>query len=76
MKDTFALTSEKFSADKRNFKLFSDDDFLICNRAMPGFSLAKNQWCYFDGNCIEDVEFNSRALLLADGQKRIIHSIA
>ena len=39
---------------------------------MPGFSLAKKQWCYFKVDWIEDVELNSRAfdrLLLADGQK-------
>ena len=74
MTETFAWNSEKLS----NCNDFSDDHFLICNRAMPGFSLAKKQWCYFNVDCIEDVELNSRAfdrLLLADGQKEMIRSL-
>ena len=78
MKETFAWGSERFSTENGSFGNFSDDDFLICNRTMPGFSLANKRWGYFNVDCIEDVELNSRAfdrLFLAEGQKEMIHSL-
>ena len=78
MKESFSWGSEPFRTENGHFKIFSDDDFLICNRSMPGFSLAKKRWCYFNVDCVEDVDLNSGAfdrLLLADGLKRMVLSL-
>ena len=78
MKETFELDMPTFNVEAGDHEKFSDDEFLICKGQMPGFSLNKKRWCYFDVSQVEDVEFNHKAfdrLLLPEDQKRMIHSL-
>ena len=78
MEENFSWDSKPIKTEDGDLESFSDDDFLICKSRMPGFSLTKKRWCYFEVDCIEDVELNPRAfdrLFLADGQKKTILSL-
>ena len=78
MKEDFDCDMPTFNVEAGDHEKFSDDEFLICARQMPGFSLNKKRWCYFDVSQIEDVELNREAfnrLLLPEDQKRMIHSL-
>ena len=57
---------------------FSDENYMICDRTVPGFCFATKQWLMFDAASIKDVDFNKKAfetLLLPPDQKSMIHSL-
>lgn len=35
-----------------------DDDYLLCNYLIPGFSLVDKRWCFFCVDLVKDVEYN------------------
>ena len=38
-----------------------DEDYLICNQFIPGFSLVEKRWCFFCVDLVKDVEYNMTA---------------
>ncbi|KAL2066084.1 hypothetical protein VTL71DRAFT_2155 [Oculimacula yallundae] len=55
-----------------------DDDFMICDFQIPGFSLFDKKWCFFAVDFISDVEFNDTAfqqLLLPKNHKELVHAL-
>ena len=38
-----------------------DDEYLICNYNIPGFSLVDKRWCFFCVDLVKDVEYNMTA---------------
>ena len=38
-----------------------DDDYLICNPFIPGFSLVDKRWCLFCVDLVKDIEYNMTA---------------
>lgn len=78
MNEDFSWGSDRLRTGVDGSRSFSDDELLICDRMMPGFSLSKKRWCYFRVDCIEDVELNSTAfdrLFMAEDQKMMIYSL-
>jgi hypothetical protein len=58
---------------------FQDDEFMICDYLMPGFSLVDKAWGFFNVDHIHEIEYNSaafEALMLDPEQKRMILSLA
>jgi len=56
----------------------SDEQFLICDYEVPGFSLTDKRWCWLEIDKFMPVDFNSEAfekLLLPQAQKDMIHSL-
>ncbi len=59
-------------------EIFSDDDYLICDHTVPGFSLARKRWCYFEVEFLHEASFDEgafEALLLPAEQKDMIQSL-
>lgn len=57
---------------------FTDDDFLICDSRVQGFSLSTKRWCMFYVDLVTELELNANAfdyLLLPEGQKKIVHAL-
>ena len=55
-----------------------DDDYLICDHAIPGFSLVDKRWCLFSVDLVKDVEYNMTAfesLMLDRTYKQTILSL-
>ena len=55
-----------------------DDDYLICDHVIPGFSLVDKRWCFFSVNLVKDVEYNMTAfesLMLDRMNKQMILSL-
>ncbi|KUJ11269.1 P-loop containing nucleoside triphosphate hydrolase protein [Mollisia scopiformis] len=55
-----------------------DEQLMICDHEVAGFSLAEKRWCWFDVDNIFEVEFNLTAferLLLPQEQKDMIYSL-
>ncbi|TVY82813.1 putative 26S proteasome regulatory subunit-like protein [Lachnellula suecica] len=58
--------------------MLSNEDFILCDHQVPGFSLAEKNWCWWDVDKIIDVELNTAAferLLLPQEQKDMIYSL-
>lgn len=56
----------------------TDQDIMICDFQIPGFSLIDKKWCWFSVDFIEPVAFNAQAfktLLLPKGQKDLVHAL-
>lgn len=56
----------------------SDDDLMISNDTIRGFSFVDKLWCQFKIDSIEDFKYNTgafSALLLPTDQKEMIHSL-
>ena len=56
----------------------TDQDFLLCDYKIPGFSLSDKRWCLFPVEMIDEVEFNSDAfdtLLLPPNRKMLVKSL-
>jgi SpoVK/Ycf46/Vps4 family AAA+-type ATPase len=56
----------------------SDDEFLICDNIIPGFSLSAKRWCFFQLDRIQEFKYNTdafKSLVLAKEQKSMIHSL-
>lgn len=57
---------------------WSEDNYLICDREIFGFSLTDKRWCAFNLDLIQDVEYSNsafNALLLPVQQKSTILSL-
>ena len=73
------LYTESISEWKGNGPpLLSDEQLVICDNVIPGFSLISKRWCFFEVDYIQEFEYNNRAfesLVLAQEQKSMIHSL-
>lgn len=57
---------------------FSNENYMICDRTVPGFCFTNKDWYMFDVELVEKVQFNTKAfeaLLLPPEQKSMIHSL-
>ena len=57
---------------------FQDDEFMICNYLIPGFSLVDKAWGFFNVDHIHEVDYDSAAfeiLMLDPEQKQMILSL-
>ncbi|KAK0123894.1 hypothetical protein ONS95_008886 [Cadophora gregata] len=64
--------------DEKEIDAISDDDLMICDFQVPGFSLFDKKWCFFAVDFIKDVEFNDTAfqqLLLPKNHKELAHAL-
>ncbi|KAG4415988.1 hypothetical protein IFR04_010873 [Cadophora malorum] len=64
--------------DEEEINTLSDDDLMICDFQIPGFSLFDKKWCFFAVDFIKDVEFNDTAfqqLLLPKNHKNLVHAL-
>lgn len=65
------------TADDEHLKL-ENPDYLICRHEIPGYSLSRKLWAFFDISRLEDIDYNVRAfesLVLSPEKKRLILSI-
>ena len=56
----------------------SDDDFLICDHRIPGFSLRDKCWAWFSVDFISPVEFDTdafRSLLIPENRKSLVQAM-
>jgi len=56
----------------------TDEDFMICHFAKPGFSLSEKRWCWFFIDLVTEIVFDDGAfdaLLLPTKQKRLIRAL-
>lgn len=66
-----------YTENKEHLSL-EDDDYLICQQDVPGFSLVDKKWCFFNVDLIHSVEYNLKAyesLLLDEKYKQMIFSL-
>ncbi|PVH72338.1 P-loop containing nucleoside triphosphate hydrolase protein [Cadophora sp. DSE1049] len=64
--------------DEEEIDVISDEDFMICDSQVPGFSLFDKKWCFFAVDFIKDVDFNDAAfqqLLLPKNHKEVVHAL-
>lgn len=57
---------------------FSNNELIICDNVIPGFSLSTKRWCFFELDYIQEFKYNTEAfksLVLAEEQKSMIHSL-
>jgi hypothetical protein len=87
--ETFSLSKPSYrsylSTNRQIFRTedgdhlkFQDDEFMICDYLMPGFSLVDKAWGFFNVDHIHEIEYNSaafEALMLDPEQKRMILSL-
>lgn len=60
------------------FPLLSEDDYLICDHQVAGFSLARKRWCRFEVDKLSKIEYDIgafEALLLPKEQKDMIRCL-
>lgn len=60
------------------FEDLSDDDFILSNYQVPGFSMTEKRWCWFMVDSIQDISFDDDAfdkLILPTGQKRLVRAL-
>lgn len=72
------LDLEKAPKESSGEPNFVDDDFLICDDKISGFSLSGKRWCFFEVNLLKDPIFNIEAfksLILPEDQKKMVHSL-
>ena len=75
----------EFMASKPTWKISTQEhlkmenrDLLVCTNRMPGYSMRKKQWAYFDVSRLKEIKWNTRAferLVLSADKKRFILSI-
>lgn len=56
----------------------SDEDYLVCQSHVPGFSLVFKRWGWFDVAAVRDWHYNAdafEALVLPSDKKRMIQSL-
>ena len=66
------------STETKEHQHLDDDQYLICDHGISGFSLTDKTWCFFKVELIQDVQYNSDAfdaLVLEEDQKQMIHSL-
>lgn len=64
--------------DKNGRFLLSDDEYLMCDNEIVGYSLQDKKWGFFRVSLIEEVKFNETAfdsLILDDHLKQLILSL-
>lgn len=70
--------SRKYSTETEDHLELTEDELLICNYRVMGFSLVDKKWCYFKVDLIEPVEYNKDAfenLLLQKDHKEMVRSL-
>lgn len=77
-KPTFVPQGKAVRTEDGDHLKLTDDEFMICNHEVPGFSLTDKRWRFFNIDNVREVDFNLRAfqsLLLPQDQKEMIHSL-
>ena len=72
------FSSGKIETEDEAHLSLKDDDYLICDHAIPGFSLVEKRWCLFCVELVKDVEYNVTAfesLMLDRTNKQMILSL-
>ncbi|KAI8630749.1 P-loop containing nucleoside triphosphate hydrolase protein [Xylariaceae sp. FL1651] len=85
MIDSKAFVDERTDTDIKFSKVndcetidLTDDDFMMCHFAVPGFSLSEKRWCWFYVDFVTEIVFDDGAfdaLLLPTKQKRLIRAL-
>jgi hypothetical protein len=74
-KERFAIHSILKPRGGSRFPLLSEDDYLICDHRVAGFSLARRRWCRFKVDDLSEIGYDVgafEALLLPKEQKDMI----
>lgn len=69
---------QKFRTEDGDHLGFQDNEFMICNYLIPGFSLVDKAWGFFNVDHIHEVDYDSTAfevLMLDPEQKQMILSL-
>lgn len=75
---SFIPNSRTIRADFDNHQQISDEEYLICDYSMPGFTLATKKWALFDISKLMPVDYNEDAfegLVLPQDIKKTLSSL-